>query len=90
MTSQLEHFVADEAPWSEILTDYDERHLMTYLRLLDADQEGADWREAARLVLGRDCEQSPDLSRRCWETHMARARWMTQTGYRDLLAASRR
>lgn len=90
MTPQFEHPVADEAPWSETLTDYDQRHLMTYLRLLDADQAGADWREAARLILGRDPQHAPDLSRRCWETHLARARWMTQTGYRDLLTASHR
>lgn len=38
MTSQIEHPVADEPPWSETLTDYDQHHLVTYLRLLDADQ----------------------------------------------------
>jgi hypothetical protein len=30
------------------LTDYDRAHLVTYLRLLDAD--AADWREAARPI----------------------------------------
>jgi hypothetical protein len=29
------------------LTGYDQEHLVTYLRLLDADAEGADWREVA-------------------------------------------
>lgn len=87
LTSQIEHPVADEPPWSETLTDYDQCHLVTYLRLLDADQDGADWREATRLVLGRDPDQAPDLGRRCWESHLARARWMTQTGYRHLLAS---
>ncbi|KQY28329.1 hypothetical protein ASD21_15855 [Caulobacter sp. Root1455] len=86
MTSQLQHPVADEAPWSQTLTDYDQRHLVTYLRLLDADQDGADWREASLLILGRDARQAPDLSRRCWETHLERARWMTRAGYRHLLA----
>lgn len=89
MTSQIEHPVADEPPWSETLTDYDQSHLLTYLRLLDADQDGADWREATRLVLGRDPDPAPELARRCWETHLARARWMTRTGYRHLLGPRR-
>jgi hypothetical protein len=33
------------------LTGYDHQHLVTYLRLLDADAEGADWQEVARIVL---------------------------------------
>lgn len=81
---QLEPDIADEVVWSETLTDYDLEHLAVYLRLLDAEQEGADWREAANLLLRRD----PDAAnaRRCWESHIERARWMTHTGYRLLLA----
>ena len=30
-----------------------------YLRLLDAAAEKADWREAATLVLGLDCDAAP-------------------------------
>jgi hypothetical protein len=41
--------VADQAPTVDELTEYDLGHLVTYLRLLDADAEGADWREVARL-----------------------------------------
>jgi hypothetical protein len=33
------------------LTGYDEQHLVTYLRLLDADAEGAEWEEVAKIVL---------------------------------------
>ena len=40
--------VADAAPTDSVLTAYDEEHIITYLRLLDADAEGADWREVAR------------------------------------------
>ena len=29
------------------IAGYDQEHLVTYLRLLDADAEGADWREVA-------------------------------------------
>ena len=45
--------VADTAPDEPFLTGYDMAHLVTYLRLLDADAEGADWREVAAIVLGR-------------------------------------
>jgi len=32
--------IADKAPTDEKLTDYDRLHLVTYIRLLDADAEG--------------------------------------------------
>jgi len=41
----LDPDVADVAPTNSGLTTYDEEHIITYLRLLDADAEGADWRE---------------------------------------------
>jgi hypothetical protein len=34
--------VSDTAPSAGVLTSYDELHLVTYLRLLDAEEEGAD------------------------------------------------
>ena len=42
----------DRPPDGDKLTDYDERHLSTYLRLLDAADEGADWCEAVRIIFG--------------------------------------
>jgi hypothetical protein len=47
----LDPDVADEAPSESILTGYDEQHLITYLRLLDAERDGADWTAVARIVL---------------------------------------
>ena len=41
------------------LTAYDEQHVVTYFRLLDADAEQADWREVARIVLHIDPENDP-------------------------------
>ncbi len=38
----LDPDVADLAPTSSALTGYDEQHLVTYLRLLDAAEEGGD------------------------------------------------
>ena len=77
--------VADTAPVESVLTGYDEQHLITYLRLLDADAEGADWREVANIVLHIDPDREPERARRAWESHLARAKWMTNSGYRHLL-----
>jgi hypothetical protein len=77
--------VEDVAPTAAILTGYDEQHVVTYLRLLDADAEGADWQEVARIVLHIDPTHEPELARRAWESHLARARWMTEKGHRHLL-----
>ena len=81
----LDPDVADQAPMSPVLTGYDEKHLVTYLRLLDAAEDGADWKEVAAIVLHIDPARAPDRARRAWETHLARARWMTEHGYRHLL-----
>lgn len=77
--------VSDTAPTGTVLTGYDEQHLITYLRLLDADSEAADWREVARVVLHIDPEREPERAKRAWESHLARAKWMTSSGYRHLL-----
>jgi hypothetical protein len=77
--------VADEAPTKHTLTAYDEEHLGTYLRLLDAEAEGADWDEAALLVLNIDPIREPTRARRVWESHLARAKWLAEHGYRHRL-----
>ena len=77
--------VADHAPDDKSLTTYDEQHIITYLRLLDADSDGADWREVARTVLHIDPDQDHDRAWHAFESHLARAKWMTEHGYRHLL-----
>jgi hypothetical protein len=52
------------------------------LRLLDADADSADWRDVSRIVLHID---PADRARRAFESHLSRARWMTEQGYRHLL-----
>jgi hypothetical protein len=84
-STPLDPPVSDAAPSDGMLTGYDEQHLVTYLRLLDADAEGADWREVARAVLHIDPANEPDRARRTWESHLARARWMTENGYGRLV-----
>ena len=81
----LAPLVADAAPDGRVLTAYDEQHLVTYLRLLDADGEGADWEEIARIVLQIDPAREPARAKRAWESHLARAKWLTENGYRHLL-----
>jgi Uncharacterized conserved protein (DUF2285) len=78
-------FVADTAPTENRVTDYDRTHLTNYLRILDAAEEGASWAEVARIVLGIDPTDEPDRAKRVYDSHLARARWMTDHGYRDLL-----
>ena len=81
----LDPDVANVAPTDSALTGYDQEHLVTYLRLLDADTEGADWREVARVVLHIDPDREPDRARYAFDSHLARAKWMTEHGYRHLL-----
>ena len=78
--------IADVAPDVDALTSYDEEQAITYLRLLDADAEGAPWQDVARIVLEIDPVKEPDRARIAHETHLARAKWMTTKGYRHLLA----
>lgn len=80
---------SDIPPEDDQVTDYDRAHLKTYLRLIDAEQAGADWREAARVILGLDTETHPDATKRTYDSHLARAHWMVAQGYRDLASIPR-
>ena len=81
----LDPVVSDTAPSGPVLTVYDEEHVITYLRLLDADAQGADWREVARVVLHLDSEHQSDRARRAFDSHLSRAKWMTEHGHGHLL-----
>jgi Uncharacterized conserved protein (DUF2285) len=75
----------DAPPDSVELTDYDRSHMKEYMRVLDAAVDGADWREAVALIFEIDPEIEPERARRVHDSHLARARWMTEHGYRKLL-----
>ncbi len=75
----------DSPPLTDRVNAYDEAHLAIYLRLLDAAEEGADWREVAGIVFGFDVTSDPERAKRIHDSHLARARWMTENGYRHLL-----
>ncbi len=50
-----------------------------------ADEEGADWREVVRVIFGLDAAQEPNRAKVVHDSHLARARWMTEAGFRHLL-----
>jgi hypothetical protein len=76
--------VLDTAPTENGVTDYDRLHLVTYLRLLDAAAAGVDPNQIMRDVLQIDPVLAPERARQAYETHLARARWMSREGYRYL------
>ncbi len=76
--------VADHAPDDPRFTKYDWHHVVTYWRLLDAEADGANWREVARIVLFLDPDNDEARARAAWESHLARAHWMTRSGWRQL------
>lgn len=79
--------IADEVPWSDRVTAYDEAHVLLYLRLLDASAGGASEEEMSRIVLGIDPAKEPRRAQTALASHLKRARWMSESGYRDLLAS---
>lgn len=77
--------IADAPPSDDHITAYDRDHLKLYMRLLDADTAGAPLAEVARILLGIDATHEPERARRVHDSHLGRARWMTERGYRELL-----
>lgn len=87
MTRSEPHFL-DEPPPGLGLTPYDREHMALYLRLLDAARDGADWREAVQILFGLDPDLDPQRSRHIHDAHLARARWMSDHGYREIVRES--
>ena len=77
--------ILDQAPTADKLTDYDRIHLITYIRLLDADADGISWEEVSRSILHIDPATEPERARRAHRSHLARAQWMTRVGYHHIL-----
>ena len=75
----------DEPPQGPQLTPYDREHMVLYLRLLDAERDGADWREAVQVLFGLDANDDPQRCQKIHAAHLARAKWMSESGYRELL-----
>lgn len=77
--------IADEAPWSAKMTEYDEAHFATYFNVLEAVADGVGQSEICKAVFGIDADVEPVRARLCFESHWRRAKWMMGTGYRLLL-----
>jgi hypothetical protein len=75
----------DTVPSAAELTDYDRAHIKLYARLLDATADGAGWEEIASVLFGIDAAREPERAQRVHDTHLARARWVASSGYKDLL-----
>jgi hypothetical protein len=75
----------DQPPAGAALTAYDEAHLKLYIRLLDADAAGADWREVVELLFGLDASVDADRALQVYASHLDRAKWMTESGFCQLL-----
>ena len=82
---RIDAAIFDVAPTDDKLTDYDRLHLITYIRLLDADADRVSWEEASRVILHIDPDAEPERAQRAHQTHLARAQWMTRVGYRKIL-----
>lgn len=77
--------LAEEPPDHEGITPYDRAHFATYLSLLYASGEGQSEEEMAREILGIDPVADAERARRTLDRHLSRARWLAESGYRDLL-----
>ncbi|WP_119165617.1 DNA -binding domain-containing protein [Algihabitans albus] len=88
MTRSPDATIAEAPPTGEALTPYDREHIKLYMRLLDAERAGASWPEVARLLLGIDPEAEPERAQQVHQSHLGRARWMTEHGYRELLSSA--
>lgn len=75
-TAALDHL----APSGDAVLDYDRRNLLTYAELLDAADAGIGWDAGSLEILGIDPVADPDRARCCWDSHLARARWIIGDG----------
>ena len=75
------------APSGETITEYDLRHMLTYLVLVGEARDKRPWIETAQAILG--CDVAADLAgaRRCYLSHLGRGRWVMEAGFDRYLAA---
>ena len=76
--------LADEPPWADELTAYDEANFTLYMRLLDAVAAKATEREICTELLDIDTMREPVRAHRRFESHVRRARWFLADGARHL------
>nr|WP_272483021.1 MULTISPECIES: DUF2285 domain-containing protein [unclassified Mesorhizobium] len=79
--------IADQVPWADSLTAYDEQHFAIYLRLIDACADNVSEEEMAQTILDIDPTLEPDRARKAVRSHLDRTRWLIGSGYKDLFAS---
>ncbi|WP_449045766.1 DNA -binding domain-containing protein [Paracoccus versutus] len=79
----------DQPPAGDEPTSYDREQLTLYLRLLDADRDGAGWQEAFEIIFGIDPSEHPERAEKVFTSHLDRAKWLASSGYLELLIAGR-
>lgn len=72
-------------PESDTVTSYDRKCFRLYAMLLDADALGTEWSVAYELSFRRSIGEKKERARRQYSAHLERAKWMTISGYRQLL-----
>ena len=73
------------APSDKDVLEYDRRNLALYAALLEADDAGRDWREAAAYLM--HLEPADADAATCWRSHLDRARWIVGDGMGSAIAA---
>ncbi len=66
------------APDGDMVIDYDRRHLALYAALLEADDAGGAWQDAAASLMRIDVTEHD--AEACWRSHLERARWIVGDG----------
>lgn len=77
--------LAGTPPAVEEITAYDRAHFAIYLSLLYAIGEGHSEEKMSLDVLGIDPVLEPKRARRTLHSHLERARWLANSGYKHLL-----
>lgn len=80
--------IDNRAPTGNEVIDYDRRNLALYAALLEADDAGRDWREAAASLMHLDLADKN--AEACWRSHLERARWIVGEGLATALVAFNR
>ena len=77
--------IAQRAPSGKQVVDYDRRNLALYAALLDADDAGRSWQEAASSLM--QLEVACADAEACWRSHIERARWIIGDGMEAAVGA---
>lgn len=72
--------IVDEVPWSKEFTLYDEAQFALYMRVLTAVREFTPEDQICSSILGVDAAKEPERAKKCFDSHLKRALWLTNEG----------